>query len=76
MNAPLIMQTPVVQPLCWEVTRTTIDDIWALYVQPSIDAGGFQTPECRALASILREVWAALPDNPEPRRYQPTLDPT
>lgn len=69
----IIMPTPETLPTGWPVTRHVVDDIRALFVTPSQVAGEFPTPELRALDAILRELWDALPENPEPRRYKPSL---
>lgn len=72
----LTIRLPEVPPLGWEMTRLTVDDMWNLFVAPSIHEDGFLTPELRALAALLRSVWQALPDDPEPRRWKPTIERT
>ena len=72
----LVMPTPEVLPTGWAVTRHAVDDVWSLFVEPSLLAGEFPTPELRALDAILRELWQALPDDPEPRKYKPTIERT
>lgn len=69
----ITIRLPEVPPLGWRITRTVIEDIWALHVEPSQHEAGFPTPEIRALAEILRELWRALPERSEPRRCVPTM---
>lgn len=71
--AEIRMRVPEVLPLGWLVTRYVIEDVWDLFVAPSQGEPGLPTPELRALAALLREVWGALPEHSEPRRYLPTL---
>jgi hypothetical protein len=68
----MVIHVPEVPPLGWKVTRLVIEDVWRLFVAPSEYESGLLTPEVRALATLLREVYRALPENPEPRRYLPT----
>lgn len=69
----LTIRVPEVLPLGWLITRYAIEDVWDLFVAPSQGESGLPTPELRALAALLREVWRALPEQSEPRRYLPTL---
>lgn len=69
----LTIHLPEVPPLGWPITRHTVEDMWRLFVAPNEHETGPPSPEVRALAALLTEVYQALPANPEPRRYRPTI---